>query len=363
MRPSETTRPDPPNLDSVERFLDELVALRLPGCSDACFAGGLLRAEVTRTAHRVSVSGVGFTPDLARQSCLGEAAEYVSFLRRPEDPLVVDWPDARTEIGPAQQAVVCRDAVSGEPVALPDHLILRNPTLPDAKNRTPSNGLGAGRTLDEAKLHGLLELIERHEVMTWWLLQEKRQRIDDSVIRNALPQTVSQQTAGGRPPPWFLYLTEETEVPVVGAFSQDPADGEVAYGFKAAPNLRSAIRGAFLELRQHELARHIARARGQTQGEFSVADFPCLLSASVRDNLAPTSKASSFEDISLHLHQLEIQVLWADLTRSDVGIPVARVFSHQLQGSSQVSIIPKIGAGREESARIKQRAASLPELY
>lgn len=353
---------------TIERFLDELIPLRLPGCDDAYFVSALLSREASRTSRRMSASGVGFTPDLALRSCLGEAAEYLSFLRRIDDPLVVEHAGFREKVsgfGDTEGALVnCRNAVTGSVVGVPSYMVLREPEQAGAGTRTTSNGLGAGSTIEHAKLHGLLELIERHEVMSWWLLQEPRPGIDASTVRTALPETGSRADAGEGPPgPWFLLLTGRTHLPVVGAFSEHMDTCEVACGFKAATTLHAAIRGAFLELRQHELALHIARLRNEVGQEIKVSDFPCLIPADNRSGLTSSTRASSFDKLSQHLDRLGIQVLWTDLTRPDVAIPVARVLSFELQGPPTGSIINLPGVGTGDSAMQNSKVVSLPNLY
>lgn len=354
-------------LKRIEHHLDEVFALGLPGCRDTHFVGGLLRSPVPEAPIRTSVSGAGFTPAAARMSCLGEAAEYLSFHRQRDDPLVIGAPAEEAKASdPLEGVVICRSAVSGIPIRVPAHLVLRDPRQIDVKTRTTSNGLGAGMSLGRAKLHGLLELIERHEVMSWWLLQEPRPGVRDAVVREALPEAdLPARSCEGPPGPWFLLLSATTGVPVIGAFHQDEQSGRVAFGFKAAPTLREAARGAFLELRQHELALYMAAARGTSRAasELRIPDFPCLLPVGISTATGSPAAARSFQGLSRHLQRVGIGVLWADLTRPGLGIPVARVLSYELQGSSRESIIEQLGARIQESARPGSRTDSLPNLY
>lgn len=131
-------------------------------------------------------SGSGLTPTAARVGALMEAVEYAVaevVTARPVDvslPLsevVAQFPGglglfdfaprmgALLPVETPTEVVRCEDLVTGNTTLLPAELVLL-PCRGRASSYfgSPSNGLAAGNTLEEASLHALLEILERDAI-------------------------------------------------------------------------------------------------------------------------------------------------------------------------------------------------------
>lgn len=304
----------------VDKYITEIWPLEHPSLSDVFIIGGLVHPDCSTGDgdHCKSVTGAGFNARDALFACIGEAAEYLSH---------GGLENLRLKQGQTDTAKAGGNNM-----------------------RTSSNGLGAGINLDQARLHGTLELIERHEVLAWWLFREKRPAIDPARIFKALgklPDDASNEWSTD-----FLLLTQATGIPVVAALSRRGRDLRVATGFKAALSLDGAIRGAYLEMRACRFSFVLSKLRDQ---ELPVTaphypDEPCL---------APTPKPARWQDfpvingaadLAAYLSALGFATSWIDLTDQLLQVPVCRVISGRLQDPNMRELVPSLS----------DRASSLP---
>ncbi|MCG8491096.1 MAG: YcaO-like family protein, partial [Sneathiellales bacterium] len=125
-------------------------------------------------------NGKGLNAQQAFETCMGETAEFLSFLRQERDPLVMrhtakmkgeqeeqEWINGilGRESDPSGKLDECVEVQScghKGSFLMPAELVLRSPrTSNNARNPALSNGVGAGRNQEEALLSGILELVER----------------------------------------------------------------------------------------------------------------------------------------------------------------------------------------------------------
>lgn len=304
----------------VDKCIREIWPLEHPSLSDVFIIGGLVNPDCGAGDgdHCKSVTGAGFNARDALFACIGEAAEYLSH--------------SRFENLRLKQAQMDTVKFGGN------------------ATRMSSNGLGAGINLDQARLHGTLELVERHEVLTWWLFREKRPPIDPAKIFKALgklPDSVGNEWSTD-----FLLLTQATGIPVVAALSRRMRDLRVATGFKAALSLDEAIRGAYLEMRACRFSFVLSQLRDQelpvTAPHYS--DEPCLVPAPKPARLQNFPDINGAEDLAAHLSTLGFVTSWTDLTDQLLKVPVCRVISERLQDPSMRELVPSLS----------KRATSLP---
>jgi thiazole/oxazole-forming peptide maturase SagD family component len=304
------------------------------------------------------ISGASLMKDDAFFRCLFEFAERQSALLRRPDDLVVAATGGLTRLRTAdillRHAAAAEGAVASETtshflqgrsmsrpdasVAVPAECVLFDPAWADL---TDSNGLAAHASLPQATLAGLLELIERDAVAIWWYNGIRRPGIaPDALAASALGPWLRERERRTH----FLHLTADIPVPVVAAVSMDKDGGRLAYGFGAAPSVPQAMVKAACEMARAELSVHFFATmadRGPTTGgsrfgawslQSRIEDFPHLLA----DDEAPPAAVLDPAEVSTAallaaLGRVGIEAYTIDLTRPDIGIPVARVVAPGLR--------------------------------
>jgi ribosomal protein S12 methylthiotransferase accessory factor len=211
-----------------------------------------------------------------------------------------------------------------------------------------SNGCAAGSTLEEAILHGLLELIERDHVALWWYNALPAPRIDLDSINNSWLQQLRRHLAGEGRELWAVDLTADLGIPVVAALASTPDGSRAAMGYGAAVDLAGATVRAATELVQLGLggtsgglgALAAARqldlsaqpfARGLDSGSVACAD----------EAVAPADLLDSLDRCREAIEAQKIEVLVLDQTRPDIGLPVVKVLAPGMR-----HFWPRFGPGR-----------------
>ena len=175
----------------------------------------------------------------------------------------------------------------------------------------PSNGLAAGNTLEEAKLNGLLEVIERdgERVVPYtrercFLLESEDPLVSD-ILKGCVEKGVHVQ---------FLDITSEFGIPCYKAFIQR-SRGEILKGCGAGLDGKRAAVSALTE---------VPYACSQQLGSMPA---PRGVRTIKYEELPDYSSGDVAEDLRL-LERLLImngyQPIYVDLTRADLGIPVVR---------------------------------------
>jgi ribosomal protein S12 methylthiotransferase accessory factor len=303
--------------------------------------------------------GAGFQPADAIRSCLGEFAEFQSWLFRPGDATrhgaaATRTIDAWTVLGfsERQRAEGCDDipdraTFAGEidwsrATCLNDGLAWELPAqlcfgrhAQRMRSRSPwrsdSNGCAAGKTPGDARRAALLELIERDAAGIWWYGRCRRPgvglaRFDTPELKAALEARRQSGQALH-----LLDLTHDLRVPVVAAVLLQ--GGRLSgLGFGCKPSLEAAAVSAYLELCQMELSIAIARQRAGREDEpllrwlegLGVDEQPHLQPANSDAMLA---REPVFDDLVQRLLSIGLRTYAVDLTRADIGIPAVRLFA------------------------------------
>jgi ribosomal protein S12 methylthiotransferase accessory factor len=207
--------------------------------------------------------------------------------------------------------------------------------LPPRLFELTSNGLASGNCLEEALLHGLCELIERHALFL--AREEPRRRIalipssiEDSWLRGVLARI---REAGMKTALWDF--TWEAGVPVVVADVAGPDFPHVWRGSGCHPDPAVALSRALTEAIQSRLtyisgarddlpelpsapaAHQVFDAFAEPAGERLFAALPDLSGPSVAGDLAAVVE---------RLAALELPAFYVDLTRPGLDVPVAYCF-------------------------------------
>ncbi len=154
-------------------------------------------------------------------------------------------------------SVVLRaDAGSATSVFVP----LANALIGGDGTLTDSNGIAAGRTLQEAETSAVLELVERDAVGIWWYGKIPRPSVSIDVLDASGGSALRDWLQSRDRRTWLLDLTHDLATPVVAAVSCGPDGHDVAYGFGARLALSDAALAATLEMLQTELSLRLARS-------------------------------------------------------------------------------------------------------
>lgn len=199
-----------------------------------------------------------------------------------------------------------------------------------------SNGCAAGRTWEEAVLGGLLELIERDAVTIWWYNRLRRPRVDwadfgDPWLLGAAEALAQQQRS-----PVLLDLTHDLGIPVYAAVAAREDGSQPYAGCAAHLDARTAARKALSELVQNWF--------WSSSGAGVEAQNAWVRNANRHTHpfLQPEGQAApgpvfdgpAAKGIGLCRERLGgrgLEAFTVDLTREEIGIPVARVVAPGLR--------------------------------
>jgi bacteriocin biosynthesis cyclodehydratase domain-containing protein len=238
------------------------------------------------------------------------------------------------------------------PRLLPTGLVYLGAPAPVAHPalRADSNGCAAGTSVEDAVLHGLLEVIERDAVALWWY---NRLAVPEMPLHRADPWTrkVLQAHADHDREVWALDLTSDFGVPVVAAVSRrHTSPEEIIFGFGAHLDPRLATVRALAELNQlmpplltQRSGPPAAGERGDVDAERwwaqgSIAEDPYVSPDPAAARIPPRTSGPSgdlSQDVQTVVQLLAgqgLETIVADLTRPDIGLPVARVVVPGLRG-------------------------------
>jgi ribosomal protein S12 methylthiotransferase accessory factor len=266
---------------------------------------------------------------VARDAAARESSIPVRF----DDAFPVDWVEARSLTTGTSRLVPAAYCYLG-------HLEPSHPFC-----FADSNGCAAGADLESAVERGLLELIEREAAAVWWYNRLPAPGIpfdafDDELLRRAEEPFLQN---GLRV--WLLQLASDWRVPVVAAVACGSDERSISYAFAAARSIEAASRSALTELVQTILSYDWLKAR--TPGDprvrwrecMALRDRPFLLPAGRVGKLRLEAARSG--DLVEEARELGLDPLAVDLSRSHVGVPVARVIVPGLR-----PLKPRFGPGR-----------------
>jgi bacteriocin biosynthesis cyclodehydratase domain-containing protein len=213
-------------------------------------------------------------------------------------------------------------------------------------NYANTNGCAAGRSLEQAQLHALLELIERDALAIWWYNRLHRPGLDWRGWRDAELDSIGSSLKQDGRDLLLLDLTHDLGVPVVAAVAPDRLGRRIYFGAAARTCPLEAARSAASELLQF----WFWGERGRSSLDKSV--WLDKSSLEEQSYLLPSSLVAPQEPRSMPVEQRLEQVVsslqvhgldsyFADLTRPEIGIPVVRAFVPGLRHHG-----PRLAPGR-----------------
>ncbi len=207
-----------------------------------------------------------------------------------------------------------------------------------------SNGNAAGSSLEDAVLHGFLELVERDAVALWWYNRTSQPGVclpsfGDAWIDRlpGLYRTLGREI-------WVLDVTSDLGIPVMAAVSRrtDKAAEDIMFGFGAHFDPRIAVRRALTELGQLLPAAASARADGSGYGlqDPHLASWWTHATVGNQPYLSPQAGAPArtaadygyvprghldLDGICAAARLAGLDILVLDQTRPDITMPVVKV--------------------------------------
>ena len=360
----------------------------------------------------MGVGGKGCSATEAFQGCIGEAAEYLALLdwgdhprfsAKPEDVLhlleepkwgnetardmltwfltgiglsdnqsegAIDWTMARTI-----------DGVVRLPVPL-DLCIRRPHPSPCAWRKAESNGCSAGRTIESAQYNAMMEVIERDAVAHWWYGQQPPSLLTiDHQADPGMADWLADLRQSSQRAHWFLELPSDTGVPVVAALSCREGGDAVIGGYAADLDPAEALRKAFLEMCQMELAHDLVELKINQRGEEAINEVDKQhlarskqlnkhhyrqFSPEPENTVVLQSRClggdGQLATVLNLLHNAGFHALFLDMTRPEIGIPSVRVLVPGLQSGKVDWATARLCAAARDVGYNPKRWASLPSV-
>jgi ribosomal protein S12 methylthiotransferase accessory factor len=209
-----------------------------------------------------------------------------------------------------------------------------------------SNGCAAGNSLEEAALQGMLELVERDAVATWWYNEVRRPAFNLDELRVPYLDDLRAWLDTEARDLWVLDITNDVGIPVFAAVSrlrdaQENGSENVVVGFGAHLDPQLAIMRAITEVNQFfaslfalgdgELGKAFDPGAVEWWNTASVANKGYLLPADgeVRGlaDYAGLTSTDLNEEVRTTVSMIEargLEVLLLDQTRPEVGFPVVK---------------------------------------
>ena len=224
-----------------------------------------------------------------------------------------------------------------------------------------TNGGAAGNTIEEAILHGLLELVERDAVAIWWYNRLTAPSVDlDSFDDPFVAGARERYRQAGRSL-HVLDLTMDLGIPVAAAVSTDAEGGRVLLGFGCDLDGRLAVSKALTELSQvtalvdlslrlgspESVSHGIVEDQKRWLAEVTLRNEPHLLPAGRATRgraLASHQTQDLREDVQACLRivaEAGLELLVLDTSRRGVELATVRVIVPGLR-----HYYPRLAAGR-----------------
>jgi oxazoline/thiazoline synthase len=210
-----------------------------------------------------------------------------------------------------------------------------------------SNGNAAGNTLEEGILQALLELVERDSVGIWWYNSLRRPEVELSTFSEPYFGELQEHYQQAGRDLWVLDVTADLQIPTCAAISSKAdGGGPILLGFGCHLDARLAILRALTEMNQMFLTAvsletnsdmPLIAADEETANWMKTATLINQPQV-VPDGAAPRRTATEYRqrhyrdicdavsDCQANLEKHGLQVFVLDQTRTEIDLPVVKVF-------------------------------------
>ena len=209
--------------------------------------------------------------------------------------------------------------------------------------RPDSNGNAAGNDLDDAIVHGFLELVERECASVWWYNRVRRPRVEVESFASPVATAVRNIYGLIGRSVEVLDITSDRAIPAFVAVSRSEGSrrDDYALGFGAHFDARIALNRALMEMSQ--LLPVILSDRGprcflsaeQTQNDISFLtpdkELPPVVCSDFASPIARESKHQVRSCVEL-AKSWGLEMLTLEQTRANIGVPVVKVVVPGMRG-------------------------------
>lgn len=201
-----------------------------------------------------------------------------------------------------------------------------------------SNGCAAGQSVEEAKCHALLELIERDALAIWWYNRVRRPAVRLELFADKRIDGIVTAFAGLGRAVYVLDITTDLGIPAYVALAPTAAGTEPFFGAAAHICARTAAFKALAEMAQvwfwNSRAEYGPEMRSWLQtATLSNPEFGYLKPAGAVDpDPAPwTGPEAAISHCVNRLRSANIEAYSIDMTRPEIRMPVVRVVAPGLR--------------------------------
>ncbi|KZX11766.1 YcaO-related McrA-glycine thioamidation protein [Methanobrevibacter filiformis] len=330
-------------------------------------------------------AGKGATTEQAKASALMEGFERYSSEQQEEDKekyniKIANLNELSNTINPKDliipknnfkedkplEWIISKDITSGESFYIPNNTVF-HPYDPIYQNqqlfKSNTNGLASGNVLEESVLHGIFEVVERDAWSIFELNKNIGTEILKETIENEIIQNIISKFENEKIAIKLINITVDTDIPTIIAvaddtISKDPALLTLGVGTHLNPEI--AILRALTEVAQSRVtqihgtredtvrADFMRKAGYERMKRMNKHYFKDYENKIAIENIQNYSSNSLKKDIETAIKKLENaglnKVLFVDLTRKEIEVPVVRV------------VIPKAEIYSVDPERIGMRA-------
>ena len=280
---------------------------------------------------------------------ISEKGEYI-------DPVSLNLPkDFRKENLEAMQLEwsLAKDIVSGEDFYIPTNAVF-HPYIHDNQVqslfKSNTNGLASGNILEEAILHGMLEVIERDAWSIFELTHKNYAQIDLDSIESELVNDVIDKFESEGIKIKLMDFTADVKIPTIAASADDTVtkdaglltlgmgthlDPEVAILralTEVAQSRATQINGAREDTVRADFAREAGYERMKRINKFYFKDEDEKIKLSDIENKSTSSITKDIEIVKEELIANDIErILYVDLTRPELEVSVVRVIIPEME--------------------------------
>lgn len=350
---------------------------RIADITDLDRIGLPIYTAIRPTAAEGAISiygGKGISKDHAKASAMMEGFERYSAEKQDDDEVVIAALDEISEKGEYIDPVslnlpkdfkkenledmqlewsLAKDIVSGEDFYIPTNAIF-HPYIHDnnvqSLFKSNTNGLASGNILEEAILHGMLEVIERDAWSIFELTHKNYAQIDLDSIESELVNDIIDKFESEGIKIKLMDFTADIKIPTIAASADDTVtkdaglltlgmgshlDPEVAILralTEVAQSRATQINGAREDTVRADFAREAGYERMKRINKFYFREEDEKIKLSDIENKSTSSITKDIEIVKEELIANDIEkILYVDLTRPELDVSVVRVVIPEME--------------------------------
>ena len=350
---------------------------RIADITDLDRIGLPIYTAIRPTAEDGAISiygGKGISKDHAKASAMMEGFERYSAEKKDDDEVIVANMDEISKKGDFINPVslnlpkdfkkenleslqlewtLAKDIISGEDFYIPTNAIFHpysHDNQVQSLFKSNTNGLASGNILEEAILHGMLEVIERDAWSIFELTHKNYAQIDLDSIESELVNDVIEKFESEGIKIKLMDFTADIKIPTIAASADDTVtkdaglltlgmgthlDPEVAILralTEVAQSRATQINGAREDTVRADFARQAGYERMKKINKYYFRDEEEKIKLSDIENKSTSSITKDIEIVKDELMANDIEkILYVDLTRPELDVSVVRVVIPEME--------------------------------